>query len=50
VEFREIRKRGRADLMYKVVENVDKSFIEYDKNEVEELTACIFYRNVVDGQ
>ena len=50
VEFREIRKRGRADLMYKVVENVDKSFVEYDKNEVEELTACNFYKNIVDGQ
>ena len=46
VEFREIRKRQRADLNHIVHENVDKSFKEYDKNEVEELTACNFYKGI----
>lgn len=45
-EFREIRKRQRADHNFQTVENVDETFKEYDKNEVEELTAYHFYKNI----
>lgn len=44
-EFRYIRTRQRADIIGNVDENIDDSFKCYDINEVEELTACNFYKN-----
>ena len=44
-EFRNIRKRKRADLKDQKKENVDANFKRYDKNEVEDLTACQFYQS-----
>ena len=45
-EFKYIRSRGRADLNYNFNENIEESFIVYDRNEVEECTACNFYKNI----
>jgi hypothetical protein len=42
-EFRYIRTRQRADTSTQSPENLDDSFNHYDKNEVEDLTACYFY-------
>jgi hypothetical protein len=44
-EFRYIRTRQRADIVGDINENVDENFHAYDMNEVEDLTACEFYRN-----
>jgi len=43
-EFRYIRTRQRADTKETINENVDENFKAYDINEVEDLTASIFYK------
>jgi hypothetical protein len=48
-EFREIRKRQRADITGDINEDVDKIFVEYDLNEVEDLTARDFYISVLNA-
>jgi hypothetical protein len=45
-EFRYIRTRGRADINTHVNENVDGDFKMYDVNEIEDLYACNFYKNI----
>jgi hypothetical protein len=49
-EFRYIRTRQRADVSIQLTEkeNVDESFNAYDINEIEELTAFNFYKNVLE--
>jgi uncharacterized protein YdaL len=44
-EFRYIRTRQRADIKGDINENIDENFKEFDINEVEDLTASIFYKN-----
>jgi hypothetical protein len=46
-EFRYIRKRQRADVIGDINEDVDASFNAYNKNEIEELTASIIYKNIL---
>lgn len=43
-EFRYARTRQRADIKGDINENVDENFNKYDINEVEDLTASIFYK------
>jgi len=45
-EFRYIRTRQRADVKGDIHEDVDESFRCYDKNEIQELTAYDFYKNI----
>jgi len=45
-EFRIIRERGRADIAGNITENIDEIFKEFDKNEVEDLTAKIKFKNL----
>jgi hypothetical protein len=45
-EFRYIRTRQRADVIGPIGENVDEAFKLYDVNEVEDLTACNFYKSL----
>ena len=45
-EFRYIRTRGSADIPGNVNENVDENFKAYDVNDVEDLYARNFYRNI----
>ena len=47
-EFRYIRERGRADIIKNKTpnEDIDKSFKIYDINEIEDLTAKKFYKNI----
>jgi len=49
-EFRFIRTRQRADVNHAIVEDVDQLFELHDKNEVEERTACNFYKRVLCRQ
>jgi hypothetical protein len=49
-EFRYIRTRQRADIKGDCNENVDESFRCYDINEIEDLTAFNFYKDVVSQQ
>lgn len=51
-EFKVIQTRGRADFNKKThnkqndrYDNIEKNFKQYDINEMEELTACNFYKN-----
>jgi len=46
-EFRYIRTRQRADCVGDINENVDESFRAYDNNEIEDLTAYHFYKNIM---
>jgi hypothetical protein len=43
-EFKYIRTRGRADLLYQENENVEEAFKACDYNEIEDLTASNFYQ------
>lgn len=43
-EFKYLRNRGRADLNYNVHEDVDESFKTVDHNEIEDITAMVFYQ------
>jgi hypothetical protein len=43
-EFRYIRQRQRADVKGDIHENVDESFRAFDINEIEDITACDFYK------
>jgi len=45
-EFRHIRTRQRADLAIQPNENVEESFNHCNINEVEDLTACEFYKKI----
>lgn len=45
-EYRYIRQRQRADIKQNTNENPDKDFVHYDLNEVEDLTACNFYKKI----
>ena len=45
-EFRYIRTRQRADVRGNINENVDESFKIYDINEIEDLHAYNFYKNI----
>ena len=47
-EFRYIRERGRADIIKNKTpnEDIDKNFKIYDINEIEDLTAKKFYKNI----
>jgi len=45
-EFKYIRTRQRADIIGDIHENVDESFRMWDINEVEDLVACNFYKNI----
>ena len=45
-EFRYIRTRQRADYAGETHENVDENFRLYDLNEVEDLTAKLFYQSI----
>jgi hypothetical protein len=45
-EFRYIRTRQRADLAIQIPEDVDANFKSCDINEVEDLTACEFYKKI----
>jgi hypothetical protein len=45
-EFRYIRTRQRADIKGDTHENVDENFKICDINEIEELTACNFYKEI----
>jgi hypothetical protein len=47
-EFREIRKRMRADINHTVCENVDQDFKAFDINEIEDLTAKNFYEKIIN--
>jgi predicted O-methyltransferase YrrM len=46
-EFKEIRKRLRADIKGNINENVLEQFNIYNINEIEELTAHNFYKNIL---
>jgi predicted O-methyltransferase YrrM len=48
-EFKHIRTRGRADLHVNPYEDVVANFNLYNKNEIEELTAYNFYKNVLNS-
>lgn len=47
-EFRKIRQRGRADfneeMNRRTNENIEESFNYFNKNDIEDLTACNFYK------
>jgi hypothetical protein len=45
-EFRYIRTRQRADLAMQIPEDVDANFKLCDINDVEDLTACEFYKKI----
>jgi hypothetical protein len=45
-EFRYIRTRFRADVKGENIENVDNDFKVFDINEIEDLYACNFYKNI----
>ena len=45
-EYVNIRQRGRADMYDALPENVEETFKLYDLNEVEDLTACNFYKKI----
>jgi hypothetical protein len=45
-EFRYIRTRQRADIIGDIHEDVDENFRIYDKNEIEDLYAYNFYKNI----
>ena len=47
-EFKHIRTRGRADLHVNPDEDVVANFNLYDRNEVEDLCAYNFYKNVLN--
>jgi hypothetical protein len=47
-EFRYIRTRQRADIVGNINENIEQSFKDYDINEIEDLTAYQFYKNITD--
>jgi len=46
-EFQDIRKRMRADIKGNINENVIEQFNMYDINEIEDLTAHNFYKNII---
>lgn len=46
-EFKEIRTRMRADIKENINENISEQFNIYDINEIEELTAHNFYKNII---
>ena len=46
-EFKYIRSRGRADLAIQESENIEANFKIFDTNELEELTACNFYKRLI---
>jgi hypothetical protein len=48
-EFRNIRTRGRADIIDSPVEDIEQLFIDHDINEVEDLTAHNFYLKIKDN-
>jgi len=48
-EFRYVRSRGRADMVEQTVENIEKLFSEFDRNESEDFTARDFYKNVCNS-
>jgi predicted O-methyltransferase YrrM len=48
-EFKHIRTRGRADLHVNPDEDVVANFNLYDRNEVEDLCAYNFYKNVLNS-
>ena len=48
-EFKYIRSRGRADLHVNPHEDVVANFNLYNKNEIEELTAYNFYKNIMNS-
>jgi hypothetical protein len=45
-EFKYIRTRQRADVIGDINENVEESFKLFDINEVEDLSACEFYKRI----
>ena len=45
-EFKDIRRRGRADLKEKINENIEEVFKCYDINEIEDLNAYNFYKTI----
>jgi hypothetical protein len=48
-EFEYISQRGRADVNHPINVDVKAIFRQYDKNDVEELTACHFYQKKLAG-
>jgi hypothetical protein len=46
-EIRYIRKRQRADIKGELNEDIEKSFNDVNKNEIEDLTAYNFYKNLI---
>ena len=46
-EFQYIRTRGRSDIILLEKEDIDANFNAYNINEVEDLVACNFYKNVL---
>jgi predicted O-methyltransferase YrrM len=46
-EFKHIRQRGHADFIVSPIEDVVANFNLYDRNEVEDLDAYHFYKNVL---
>jgi len=48
-EFRYIRTRGHSDFkgQEQILENVDELFRAYNINEIEDLTAYMFYKNII---
>tara|TARA_B100000767_G_scaffold136467_1_gene129291 strand:+ start:5378 stop:6157 length:780 start_codon:yes stop_codon:yes gene_type:complete len=46
-EFRNIRERGRADIIGNINENIDDNFKIYNINEIEDLHAYNFYKKII---
>jgi len=48
-EFKYIRSRGHADFIVSPYEDIVSNFNLYNKNEIEELTAYNFYKNIMNS-